>query len=33
MDIDKLLEFYVKHRWKIWSVVGAYLVLRVLGGL
>jgi len=33
MDVDKFLEWYVKHRWKIWSVVGVYVILRVLAAL
>jgi len=33
MDYKKFLEWYVKNRWIIWSIVGGYLLLRIIAAL
>ena len=30
MDFDKFLKWYVKNRWIIFTILGAYLLLRLL---
>jgi len=29
----KFLEWYVKNRWILWSIVGGYLLLRIIAAL